>query len=203
LSKASLIVAGTILLIGRPLKSPFRDDQGHEAGPHILSCEVILLLQNGVSEDSICVRLYRWNEQWIEITGNASKPILVYLHGGPGGSCLPASEAWASWREYFNVADWDRRGAGRTFAQNGEVGCGRLTIDRILTDGIEIAEFLTSSPQQKRILAVLLIPIYSFVEDPARYPKVPAGVGDIRCLGQRIFQEFTPRNLALLGKLAH
>jgi pimeloyl-ACP methyl ester carboxylesterase len=94
-------------------------------------------------------------DQWIQIGSDTpGLPILLYLHGGPGGTSVPASAAWKPWEEHFTVVHWDQRGAGRTFAKNGEAACGRLTIDRMVDDGIEVARFLIAHLEQAKILLV-------------------------------------------------
>ena len=73
--------------------------------------------------------------QWLQFGESKSNdPILLYLHGGPGGTSVPAAAAWKSWEEHFTVVHWDQRGAGRTFRKNGEAGCGALTLDRMTND---------------------------------------------------------------------
>jgi pimeloyl-ACP methyl ester carboxylesterase len=82
-------------------------------------------------------------EQWIQIGAESkANPVLLFLHGGPGGSSRPAAAAWKSWEKHFIVVHWDQRGAGLTFGRNGPAGCGRLTINRMINDGIEVVEFL-------------------------------------------------------------
>jgi pimeloyl-ACP methyl ester carboxylesterase len=94
-------------------------------------------------------------DQWIQIGGQApNHPALLYLHGGPGGTSVPASAAWKPWEDHFTVVHWDQRGAGRTFRKNGEAGCGRLTVERMVKDGIEVAEFLIAHLAQPKILLV-------------------------------------------------
>jgi pimeloyl-ACP methyl ester carboxylesterase len=94
-------------------------------------------------------------DQWIQFSANEpDHPVLLYLHGGPGGTSLPAAAAWKPWEEHFTVVHWDQRGAGRTFARNGEIGCGRLSVERMVQDGIEVAEFLIASLQKPRVLLV-------------------------------------------------
>lgn len=93
-------------------------------------------------------------EQWIQMRGAPDTPILLYLHGGPGGTSVPVSEAWRPWEEHFTVVHWDQRGAGRTFARNGEAGCGPLTIIRMAEDAIEVAEYLAATLGTTKILAV-------------------------------------------------
>lgn len=93
-------------------------------------------------------------DQWIQMRGAPEGPILLYLHGGPGGTSVPAAEAWKSWEEHFTVVHWDQRGAGRTFARNGEAGCGRLTLRRMVADGLEVVEFLTASLGRRKMVIV-------------------------------------------------
>ena len=94
-------------------------------------------------------------EQWIQFNeGESELPILLYLHGGPGASSLLAAAAWKTWEEHFTVVHWDQRGAGRTLRKNGEAGCGRLTMDGMVSDGIEIAEFLITRLQKPKVLLV-------------------------------------------------
>lgn len=94
-------------------------------------------------------------EQWIEIDGESrDNPVMLYLHGGPGGSSLPASAALKPWGKHFTLVHWDQRGAGRTFARNGEEGCGRLTIDGMIDDALEVAEYLVGHLGKDRIVVL-------------------------------------------------
>jgi pimeloyl-ACP methyl ester carboxylesterase len=94
-------------------------------------------------------------EQWIQFGQNRPEnPTLLYLHGGPGGTSVPLSAAFRAWEKYFTVVHWDQRGAGRTFGKNGEAGCGRLTIERLVQDGLEVAEFLIRTLKKTQVLIV-------------------------------------------------
>jgi len=94
-------------------------------------------------------------DQWIEICGEAAgQPTLLFLHGGPGGPSWPAAKAWKEWEKHFTVVHWDQRGAGRTFGKNGEAGCGRLTIGRMVEDGLEVADFLRHRLNVAKLLLV-------------------------------------------------
>lgn len=94
--------------------------------------------------------------QWISIRGESdANPVLVILHGGPGSAFQMISyEAFRPWERDFTVVQWDQRGAGRTYARNGAKGSGDLTIDRFVTDGIEVVEYALA--QTGRAKAIVL-----------------------------------------------
>ncbi len=83
-------------------------------------------------------------DQWVTIRGQSlDNPLLLVLHGGPGSAMsLLAHKAFAGWDAAFTVVNWDQRGAGRTFGRHGAKGCGPLSIERIVGDGLDLAEAL-------------------------------------------------------------
>lgn len=93
-------------------------------------------------------------DQWLQMSGAPGTPLLLYLHGGPGGTSVPVAEAWRPWEAHFTVVHWDQRGAGRTFARNGEIGCGRLTIQRMVADALEVVGYLTATLGARKIVLV-------------------------------------------------
>lgn len=81
--------------------------------------------------------------QWIEFeTDHAENPALLLVHGGPGVATRGASASWRSWRRHFTLVHWDQRGAGRTFVKSGPDGSGPMTFEQIVSDGLEVAEFV-------------------------------------------------------------
>jgi pimeloyl-ACP methyl ester carboxylesterase len=94
-------------------------------------------------------------EQYLEFNDDApDRPILLFLHGGPGGTSLPALMSWKPWEAHFTVVHWDQRGACRTFQKNGPEGCGALTIERMVRDGLEVTEFLIGHLNKPKVLLV-------------------------------------------------
>jgi pimeloyl-ACP methyl ester carboxylesterase len=58
--------------------------------------------------------------QYIRIKGkDDSKPILLFLHGGPGGSLLSKSDQMTGkLQQHFVVVQWDQRETGETLKLN-------------------------------------------------------------------------------------
>jgi pimeloyl-ACP methyl ester carboxylesterase len=92
-------------------------------------------------------------DQWITIRGeDRHNPILFFVHGGPGSTYSIFAPLLRSWEKSFTLVQWDQRGAGKTFRKNGKAGTGTLTFERLVQDGIEIAEFLRKHLGQPIIL---------------------------------------------------
>lgn len=94
--------------------------------------------------------------QWVTIRGDdRDNPVLLFLHGGPGDVTNPWGYAiFRKWLENFTVVQWDQRGAGRTLGRNGEAVASTITIDRMVQDGIEVAEHLRESLGKEKIVLV-------------------------------------------------
>src|SRR5580693_659455 len=95
-------------------------------------------------------------EQWITIRGeDRENPVLLLLHGGPGDATNPWGYAgFRTWLKYFTVVQWDQRGAGKTFGRNGAAVASTITIERMVQDGVELAELLSKKLQKEKIVLV-------------------------------------------------
>ncbi|GHO85362.1 alpha/beta fold hydrolase [Dictyobacter formicarum] len=92
-------------------------------------------------------------DQWITIRGeDRHNPVLFFIHGGPASPYSIFASLLHPWEKYFTLVQWDQRGAGKTFRTNGKAGTGTLTFERLVQDGIEIAEFLRNYLGQPIIL---------------------------------------------------
>jgi len=93
-------------------------------------------------------------DQWITIKGDdRDNPILLFLHGGPGDALSPFADAmFAGWEKDFTLVQWDQRGAGRTFTKTGPSIEPTMTVERMVQDGIEVAEFLTKHLNKKKVI---------------------------------------------------
>ena len=89
-------------------------------------------------------------QQWITIKGNRSKPVILFLHGGPGSPVSPYSDnLYKSWEKDFIIVQWDQRGTGRTFGKIAPeeltpeyLKANPLTLAQMAADGVELSEYL-------------------------------------------------------------
>lgn len=84
-------------------------------------------------------------EQWVSIRGNDRRnPVLLMLHGGPGWVAMPSSWYFQrGWEEYFTVVQWDQRGAGKTYVENGPAALApTMTRERMVEDAVEMVAWL-------------------------------------------------------------
>src|SRR5208337_3944253 len=69
--------------------------------------------QNGIDE-GMYVKI-GGIDQWIQIRGqDRDNPVLLCLHGGPGGTWVPMTALFVPWEKQFTVVQWDQRGTGKT-----------------------------------------------------------------------------------------
>lgn len=116
-----------------------------------LAKELTITAPNGIVEKTFIT--IGGIEQWITIRGEDRRnPVLFFVHGGPGSVYSIFAPLLRSWEQYFTLVQWDQRGAGKTFRRNGKEGNSPLTFERLVQDGIEVAEFLRSRLCQPIIL---------------------------------------------------
>lgn len=94
-------------------------------------------------------------KQWIQIRGeDRDNPVLLYVHGGPGGTTLPISSGWRPWEKHFTIVQWDQRGTGRTYGAAGDTLAPTMTLERMTQDGIELAEYLRTHLHKEKVVLV-------------------------------------------------
>lgn len=95
-------------------------------------------------------------EQWVTVRGqNRGNPVLLFLHGGPGDVTNPWTFVlFAPWQKHFTVVQWDQRGSGRTLRKSGPKVAPTMTVERIVQDGVELAEHLRKRLGKKKIVIV-------------------------------------------------
>jgi len=92
-------------------------------------------------------------EQFITIRSqDTSQPLLIYLHGGPGGALSDVAPYFQKpWEDFFTVVNWDQRGAGRS-AQAQPTG--PITVERMRDDAIDLIEQMTQRFGQRKVVLV-------------------------------------------------
>ncbi|MCH5584095.1 alpha/beta hydrolase [Shimazuella sp. AN120528] len=94
-------------------------------------------------------------EQWVSIRGeNRDNPILFFVHGGPASSYSIFSPLLRYWEKHFTIVQWDQPGAGMTFSRNGVERTGKLSFERLATDGIKVVEYVLEELRQDRLILV-------------------------------------------------
>jgi pimeloyl-ACP methyl ester carboxylesterase len=93
-------------------------------------------------------------DQWILIRGyDQTKPVLLFLHGGPGMPSMYLAHKFQSELERdFVVVHWDRRGAGKSFDAHLQVSA--LSVRQTLNDTYELTRNLRERFHQQRIYLV-------------------------------------------------
>ncbi|MBL7725725.1 MAG: alpha/beta hydrolase [Chitinophagaceae bacterium] len=99
-------------------------------------------------------------EQWVTIKGESSKPIILFLHGGPGSPLSPYSDKlYKDLEKDFIIVQWDQRGTGKTFGKYAPEELAPeylkenpLSIDLMTNDGIELSEYLLKHLNKQKII---------------------------------------------------
>lgn len=93
-------------------------------------------------------------ELYLHVRGADSRaPIMLWLHGGPGGAERPLFRYYNSALEnHFIVVYWDQRGAGRSFSSQADPGL--LTVARHLADLDSVVDHLIRTLRQDRVILV-------------------------------------------------
>ena len=91
-------------------------------------------------------------QQHIIIRGkDRTKPVLLILHGGPGGAHSSFFKLLhgAGLEENFVVVEWDQRGAGKSYSK--ELTEEDMRVEHFITDTIELTNMLRERFKQEKI----------------------------------------------------
>lgn len=93
-------------------------------------------------------------DQWLLTRGtDTSKPVLLFLHGGPGMPSMFLAHAFQRELEkHFVVVQWDRRGAGKSYEAGKELAS--MNVRQLLNDTFEVTQLLRRRFAQDRIYLV-------------------------------------------------
>ncbi len=143
-ARVLLIVFGLVLvLVGSGLSyRGYRQRQAEKT--------LAIRIVNGIDE-AMFVRISDI-DQWITIRGrDRDNPVLLILHGGPGGATSTFAGNTLNWEADFTLVQWDQHGAGKTFGKSGRVGTD-IAIERMAQDGLEVAGNVRRHLHKPRII---------------------------------------------------
>jgi len=84
---------------------------------------------------------------------DCNAPVILWLHGGPGGAERPLFRLYNSdLEDHFIVAYWDQRGAGRSFSPAADPQ--RLTVDQHLQDLDLVVDHLRTMLRKDNIILI-------------------------------------------------
>ena len=113
-------------------------------------------------------------EQWIYMTSNdVSKPILLFIHGGPGYTMLPILHEYnRGLEDHFVVVNWDQRGAGLSYSD--EIPDDSMNLKQLVSDLHELTNYLKTRFNKNKIFIVghsfgTLVGIKAISEYPENY----------------------------------
>jgi pimeloyl-ACP methyl ester carboxylesterase len=94
-------------------------------------------------------------DQWINVRGqDRGNPMVLFVHGGPAAPIIPSQ--WQFQRpleEYFTIANYDQRGAGKTFNRVApESIADTIRVQRYVDDAIEVAEHLRKRYGKRKLI---------------------------------------------------
>ena len=117
-------------------------------------------------------------EQWVQIRGeDRDNPVLLFVHGGPGGSDLPISSGWRPGKSTSPSCNGTSAAPAGPMAPPGDSLAPTMTLERMTQDGVELAEYLRTHLHKDRIILVGhslgLVPGNSYRQASARICFMP------------------------------
>ena len=131
---ASLLITVLINSPGEP--SPFLDQNGKKIPGSIAAIETVNI--NGL------------NQRMIIRGRDTTKPVLLYLHGGPVDPEYPFVRQFnSSIEDLFVVCYWDQRGAGLSYSK--DIPAETMTLKQFVEDAGKVSEYLIQKFNRKKI----------------------------------------------------
>ncbi|MFC2079134.1 alpha/beta fold hydrolase [Candidatus Bipolaricaulota bacterium] len=84
---------------------------------------------------------------------DTSKPVLLFLHGGPGMPAMFLAHKFQNALETeFVVVHWDRLGAGKSF--DPQLSPERMSVSQVMSDSLQLVDYLRGRFSQRKIYLV-------------------------------------------------
>lgn len=121
----------------------------------ILTVRYLVATTPAINSENGIARLERVRiggaDQWLLLRGNdVTKPVLLFVHGGPGFAEMVLSRRLNQGLErHFIVVNWDQRGAGKSYAAGRDEK--QMTAEQVLSDTHEIVQYLKKRFRRDKI----------------------------------------------------
>lgn len=91
------------------------------------------------------------SKQYVEINAaSATKPVLLFIHGGPGWPQTPQLRYFNSdLSKSFILATWDQRGCGKSFMNDSTAE--NISLEQIAADAHQLTQFLKTKYGKRKI----------------------------------------------------
>ncbi len=107
------------------------------------------LIKNSIAKMEV-VNLGGYNQTIIIRGRDKTKPILLFLHGGPGGTEAPVfQKVYPQLEDEFVVVHWEQRGAGKSYSKH--IPADSMTLEQFTKDAHELTQYLTKKFKQEKI----------------------------------------------------
>ncbi|MBN2079320.1 MAG: alpha/beta hydrolase [Spirochaetes bacterium] len=122
-------------------------------------------------------------DQWLFIRGeDASRPVLLFLHGGPGSPEASLVRAFCPDLErIFMVVHWEQRMSGKSYS--GTTPGESITVDQYVRDTLELTEYLRKRFERDKIYLMghswgSILGVLTVKRDPRPYHAF-IGIGQV------------------------
>lgn len=94
-------------------------------------------------------------DQWLHIRGrNRNNPVLLFLHGGPGGAMIGCMDAiQRPWEDYFTIVHWDQRPTGKSYYPADDEN-KPLSLEQFIGDTEEVIQYLRRYLKQEKLFVL-------------------------------------------------
>lgn len=94
-------------------------------------------------------------DQWLHIRGrDRNNPVLLYIHGGPGGAMIGwMDEVQRPWEDFFTVVMWDQRQTGKSY-YSAQDDVSPLTVKQFVDDAESVATWLRSYLKKDKLVVL-------------------------------------------------
>ncbi len=152
--------------------------------PIIIICALIILPRLGSSTHNFSSKDSVGNleeiklggqKQWVLMTGaHTEKPLILFLHGGPGSPLMPYAVEYINGTMHANVisVSWDMAGSGKSYSEN--FNKDRINLRQYIDDAHELTSYLKKRFNKEKIYLVgydwgALLGAYLVKENPNDY----------------------------------